>query len=417
MNKYLIIFANTVFGLTLFPYITPFKNSFDLQPWAFIAGFVFLFVFFWHIKKSGEWGMFIASLPKPLVAISIVSVYAGCVLLVGLISGNSTFVFGLRALFSYASVLIFTLFGLVAWRYVKVEVFFVSLGLWFMSAMAQLVWGISATSSVLSRLSAGGNRGVTALASEPAFYASFCAALIVLNEIFYKEKRYSGYVYIFVFLLLIVQITLSYAGVGLMIFLLLVCAKLINLFFVNEGRVGKLLTFFTLGIVLFVLGVFYINPRFENTRGGEIFKQAVSSPKAFTSSSPSVSYRLFNPILGIYGGIIETYGVGFGIGAKEVGVIPDWLAKIHGGSRSWGGRIEGGLPGTVYELGLMGAIYSLLITFVYLKSVVSNINMRGAFMVGLFLVLLPFALFGSIAFPLFGLIIGVQFYHYKRLNQ
>lgn len=239
--KYKIIIANVVFVLAMFPYVLFFHTHFDLQPWAIIFASLFSIFLFYEDKFS---------LPTPLKILALFIFYAFISFVYLMLKGSASIFYGAESLAGYLSILVFAFVGYRTFSYLKTEYYFGAIEVWLMAAFSQLLFGAAVLSPLLSRVSTGGVRGLTSLASEPAFYATICISLLVLNEFFYFNKKYGIKAYSVVFLVLLLQIILSYSGIGMMLLLLFAMAKLLELLFIKEEKIKKWLT---LGSMIFII--------------------------------------------------------------------------------------------------------------------------------------------------------------------
>lgn len=266
----------------------------------------------------------------------------------------------------------------------------------------------------IGSLGSWGYRGATSLAPEPGYYATVCAAFLVLNEIFYKEKRYGAKVYIVLLfiLILILQIILSHSGTGLLFLSLFLASKALSVFWGGEsGR--KILSVFSLCLIAVCLDLLMFHSMFQKTRAGYIISQLMEDPIGLWQEQRSISTRLGNLVLVLYGGFIKTYGLGFGLARTGQENIPDWLVPVLGIERSWGGRTMGGLLSSIYELGIAGAIFVTAVWWIVIFSILKNYRMRSALFVSAVTFLLPRQIFESIAFPLFGYLVGIHLFYYR----
>ena len=277
-----------------------------------------------------------------------------------------------------------------------------------------MFFGSIILSGVVSRFSTGGYRGFTSLAPEPAYYAIFCIFLLILNEFFFFQQKYKRIIYYLILFLLIFQILFTYSGVGIGLLLFFTFSKMLHLLLIKDSKEKK---FILIAIIIPLLAVFMFtqNNFLKKTRGGDVLKNVINSPLDLYKNDLSVSLRLGNPIFGLYGGLVEKKGFGFGFSNISNKSIPGWLILVIGEERNFGGRIQGGLPSLVYEIGIMGLILSFVILFVFIKSIFINKRIKLILLISFMLILLPVMFFGSLAFPLFGYFLGIHlFYLYNH---
>jgi hypothetical protein len=293
-------------------------------------------------------------------------------------------------------------------------------GAWLGGAFSQFLFGVSSLTIFLPRIAPDtglGGRGFASFATEPSFYAAACILLLVLNEFFYLQKRYNIKLYIGLFLVLLLQIILSYSGVGIMMLILFGCSKLFEVLFIKEDRKRK---FLALGIIILItlsVLLFFNDRLLGGKRAGVVLKQSVSNPVSLVDKDYSVSNRLMNPVVGIYGGVVETKGLGFGVGSKEKGPVPSWLSKLRGIETRFGGKIEGGLVQSIYELGFMGIFYVILVLGIVVMSIFRNSKMRPALITSACAIFAPMFIWGSLAIPLLGYILGIHLYYLYNLEK
>jgi len=137
--------------------------------------------------------------------------------------------------------------------------------------------------------------------------------------------------------------------------------------------------------------------------------------KGLWRKDPGVSLRLGNTVLVLYGGLVKTHGLGFGLARMGQEKVPEWLASWLGKERSWGGRTMGGLLSAIYELGIIGVIMVITVWWIIARSILRNPHMRPALLSSALVFLLPRHIFDSIAFPLLGYLLGIHlFYAYDN---
>ncbi len=396
------IIPSLLFVLMLLPYVSFVPLPFDTQPYALVC--VALYITYAFLRKE-------IRIPQSIKILIGVTVYAAAAFGILLLMGKADMLGGLRSLSGYVSWIVFALFGYICRDEIFGAAFMIGVVAWLYGALMQLAFGLGSVAWLLPRFSTGGYRGLTSLAPEPAYYATACICMLVLNEYFYMKGNYGRAVYWTAFLASIVGITLSYSGAGLLLLAAFAGAKVVEVLFGAPDRPTRLRGILCVGIIGIALSLFFLGKVFGGTRGGHVLTQSISHPAALASSDLSVSYRLINPVLAVYGGIVETHGIGFGIGAKEGRPLPTWLAWKLGKVRLFGGRIQGGLFQPVYELGLIGFIVPAVVLLVLWESVRRKSRMRAVFIVSALVVFGPLFIFGPIATPLFGFLFGLHVRH------
>jgi hypothetical protein len=147
---------------------------------------------------------------------------------------------------------------------------------------------------------------------------------------------------------------------------------------------------------------------FEDKRVGYLLESAIESPSELMKYR-GFSIRASNVVTALYGGLVETRGVGFGVGSSESSYesIPEWIVNLRGGwDRNWGGRVHGGLVSHIYELGVIGAFW--IVGFIWGFFYAFRRTRMKEFVALSFLFLLPVLFFeGTPAIPIAGYIFGL----------
>jgi hypothetical protein len=421
--SYPSIIFSLAFLLILFPYVTIVPIVSDIQPWACILAFVSALL----LSRNGQW----KKMPKSFIVLLSISAYACVRFGFSLAAGHAIFFEGIRSLWGYGSILIFAFFAYWSFEKITPKIFTVSVVVWTFGAMMQLFAGTHVLAPLLARLSTDAARGLTSFAPEPAFYAAFCMACFVLNELFFQKGGYARDQYLALQLLLVVQMMLAASGVGIV--LLMACGSVTLLRFIfARTKTARRYALFSLGLIaLSLLFQRYVHvnkqpivqrffhheqagiydqsvPAQQKSRAASIITQSFKKPVSFVQKDSSTRYRLFNVVIGAYGGIIETKGIGMGIGSVATTPVPSWLGTLIGETRNFGGRIEGGFAQVVYEIGIVGVLYVGIIVYILIRSIAYNPNIRWVLIVSSVVVFAPYMLFGSISFPLLGYLLGIH---------
>jgi hypothetical protein len=429
------------FVLALFPYITFWHTSFDLQPWALLLGVILSVLFFVKEHKT---------IPQPLQIVGAITLYAGVIFAVLLLKHQASLFDGTRSMVDYISLFIFTYVGFYTFKTVPEKVYIIAIIVWLLGAAAQLYYGPHILAPFLSRLSTDSSRGMTSFASEPAFYASFAVTMMILNELFYLEKKYNWKLYCLIALLLILQITFAAAGVGLVVLILFAVGKIITLFFKSQNSDDRLGSLIIIILIALSLGfqrydsfknyitihpIPHITIRSHNSqqqagttgssspseaiqsRSSYILQSSVDNPAAFIQNDNSIKLRLFNPIPAVYGGLIYTKGFGIGLGVSSTQIVlPQPIGKLFNNGTIFNDRIQGGFVTAIYELGVVGIVFIATIAWILIKSLYKNSYMRSFTLLSIMTVFLPAFIFGSFAFPLLGYILGIHLYYLKNTS-
>ncbi|HTL39264.1 MAG TPA: hypothetical protein VL306_00405 [Methylomirabilota bacterium] len=419
VSKTKIVLITLALIAVFFPYISPIHTPSDTQPWALVFALLLLLVICYEQREK-----FFRNIPGPLKMLGIIFIYTGIVFFVHLFFlKDADFVLGLRSIFGYFSLIILTYFGFKFWQDIPGTFFIGAVGAWFIGAIDQVFFGFGIFAPLLHRFATGGFRGFkyfapgfTSFAPEPAFYATMCIYFLILNEFLYKQKKYSPASYIGIVIVLLTQIVMSYSGVGLMMLLLFLLGKGIELLVIKSNSREKKVQATVLVLSLIVVSLFLFNKSLNQSRSGALLQTSVTEPSALADDT-SVTNRLGNPVLALYGGIFKTYGIGFGLGTKSTEALPSWLDKLTGGHGVWGGRIEGGFSQTIYELGIVGFILIGIILYIIGKSIIYGREYRGALIISFMTAFVSLFIFGAIANPLAGLLLGIHLYFASNKNE
>ena len=319
------ILAGLLFAAVLFPYLSPLRTAFDTQPWAilFAAAIAVL--------------AFPVRVPRILVPLFGILGYALVVFAIGLARGTANPSDGLRSIAGYLAVPLIAYAAFRIYRFLDVRIFLAGAAAWLAVGLVQIAFNPYFLSWVLPRKSTFGamGRGVTSLAPEPFYYAKVMIALFILNEIFRRERRYGRATYLAVAAALAFQIVISFAGIGVVWLAAGAVAKAIALAW-EDGRPDRLASAAVIAMLAIGAACFVLLPGLHLTRGGDILRKAAMNPATLYRQDLSASNRLGNLAVGLYGGLGETKGLGFGIGTEPRGEIPFWLRKYVGEEPSLG---------------------------------------------------------------------------------
>jgi len=404
--------ANIIFILALFPYISPFNTPFDIQPWALITVIIYVTIYILLSKES-------FSMPYPFWILFFVTIYALFFYLFLLLVNIANPLNGLRSFVGYLSISLFAFTSFKTYKYISVKPFIISVTIWFLVGIVQYIYGPMVTDWIVPRIGSAaswGYRGASSLATEPADYARMCLFFFIFNELFFRERKYGKFLYIVIFIALIFQIILSFSGTGILFIGLIGIYKFLE-FILNFNKIKhRVLTFMIIISIIFAVYIFVKIPLFQRYRAGDLINKAIKDPISLIIKDPAVSLRVFNPVIAFYGGLIESYGIGFGLGTAEERMLPEWLGFWLGEERLWGGRILGGLVAAVYEIGIVGLLFVIEFLLILFRSVYYNRNfIRSALIFSSILLLFSSFAFASMAFPLLGYLLGIHlFYAYKN---
>ena len=391
------VLAGLFFAAVLFPYLSPLRTPFDTQPWAILFAAIIAAL------------VFPVRIPRALVPLFGVAGYGLVVFAIGLVRGTADPSAGLRSIAGYLAVPLIATAASRVYRFLDVRIFLAGVAVWLAVGLLQFVFNPYFLSWILPRKSTFGamGRGVTSLAPEPFYYAKVMIALFILNEIFRRERRYGRGIYLAVAAALAFQIVISFAGIGIVWLAAGAVAKAIAIAW-EDAKPDRFVSAAVVAMLAAGAASFVLLPGLHRTRGGDILRKAAMNPAVLYRQDLSASNRLGNLAVGLYGGLVETKGLGFGIGTKPRGEIPFWLRKYVGKSRPWGGRISGGLVQGVYELGAVGLVFLIWPLWILVSSVVKDKARRGGFWLTICLLYPVVAVSESPAFPLFAFLLGVH---------
>lgn len=399
----MILVANIVFFLSLFPYLTPFDTRFDTQPWAFaVAAFVAPALIAARSRLA---------LPGPLWLLLAFGLYAALIYAI-----NSDAYYGLRSLAGYGSVFLFALVAYKTYRHVSSKLYLTAVGAWLLVGLVQVFIHSSFASGVVSRMSTGGPRGVTSLAVEPSFYAIVCIFMLILNEFFFIERKYTFRIYLAVVLALTFQIAISYSALGILFLLVFGVAKLGSVMLPGHKR--------QMGVVLVIVAIMGITLTaflrvdvLKQTRAGQIMAKITSCPADLLYQDESVAIRGAHALLPLYS-LSLNYGAGLGLGtwnehAHKLGMMTEaeWVLNlVEANQLSVGGRVLSGWGTAIYELGLIGLLFVATALYILASGIRRNRRMKMTCMLSMAVVFPLMAMAVPLAFPMFGYLLGIHLY-------
>ena len=401
------ILSVIVLFFVMFPYLTPLRTKWDTQPWALLFA-----VFYLAASTLLHKRLF---LHRMLYIIAICTLYGVFVTVVFFVLGETDVLLMLRRMVAYMT---FVFVSLVSFREhgsYKYTWLVVSVFLWFFGLIIQKFVDMQILSPLLPRLSVRPNQGVTSLSPEPSYYAIQMGFFLLLNDLYWREKRYDWRVYVLLVLAIAVQLVASLSGTSLIV-LLALFVGLLEFMVKLDKRItgGVVVLLLLLSAVLFPL----YWPKIENSRpvvlATRLEKVVVEgAPVSTIVRDRSVVYRSITPIVGIYGGLVVSRGIGFGWGRVTDRPFPPWLVSILGpyrysggqrvGEWRWGGTIMGGMSSAVYELGIIGLVYIAAVYYIVLRAFRSGyVSVAALFLFAV----VTIGGFVSLAHPMFGYLIG-----------
>lgn len=399
------ISINRIVGVLLFvaccfPYISPIDTPFDTQPYAIALAGVIIILFFFANKDF--------PIPKMLIPFLLIFLYSILLLLM-----SNDIGMGFRSIVGYGSVILISLAAFATFKHVRGKHFIFVVSVWLFFGLVQLLVDKSFGSFMLSRLSTSESRGITSLAAEPSFYSIICIFLFVLNDLFYSKKEYSKRMYSFIFLLLFVQLILSQTGVGFMLFLVYLIAKMVSQ--LDFKRTVK--QFFALGVVGAVfIGLFQMVDSLKYSRLGSLIDVGLSNPTLLLFTDGSVADRAVHIILS-HASLLFSYGIGFGLGnwgdhseelATRVGGITLDIARVN---MTEEGRIMSGWGTPIFEIGIFGLLFMLTFLFIMIRGFKTvDTSLKSVYLSSFITIYFVMLNAVPIAFPLFGYVVGVFTY-------
>lgn len=451
-DAFLRIAAGALLLTAIFPYCSPIRTPFDTQPWTLIVAAIALLVLY-----DGS---------RPFGAYFLLAGYAALVLLVGLVGGASRLKEGLRSLVVYVSIAVIAWAASRLFRHFPARLFLAGVGVWLLVTLVQTAVDPGFLSDWLPRLPEFGfghvGRGVRALAPEPSYFVKTMVAFFVLNEFFFKDRRYGRAAYLTVTAAIVFQVVVATAGVSVVYLGVGAAAKAVSIVWEKAGK-EKIVAGAAALLLAAGLAAFFVVPEIRASRGGSYatrIETAISSPagqaadpagspekargrttarynpapknltpktgvsplekllkefSALYQKDQSTSTRLGNLIWSLYGGLIETKGAGFGMGTDAWGQVPPWMLKYVGVNRPWGGRNGGGFVQGVYELGAIGLVFLIGPLWLIAGNLRRERAFRGPVWMTLALIYPAAAISESAAFPLLGVLLGIHgFLRLKR---
>jgi hypothetical protein len=213
------------------------------------------------------------------------------------------------------------------------------------------------------------------------------------------------------------QIVLTKSGMGLVLLTVFGGAKFAAALFTGTAPPRKRLGALIVGASVMVLGLvmFTVNPVLSESRAGYLLTGAVRDPVELALDDASLRTRLFNPVVGLYGGLVVTRGLGFRLSAGAGEPAPVWLAALTG-SRFWGDKNLGGVTEPVYELGVIGLLVPTAIVWILTWSIKRSGKHRAAVLVSAATLLVMVLFSESLASPYVGYLLGIHLsYAYPRV--
>ncbi len=397
-------FSNILLLLVLFPYISLFNTPFDTQPFALIFS-ILLFLILLDRKQNA------LSFPLPLWFILLIFFYAIYFYLI-----ISDWVYGYRSLAGYASIFFIGLASYKTFKYVNLKFYFSAISIWLIVGLMQLLVEKKLGQWLLPRMSTDAFRGVTSLAVEPSYYAIVCIFLLILNEIFRINGKYSRKLYFVIMLALSFQILISLSGMGLLFLAIFFFSKFISaIIFDRTIKNLSMLSFIVIIPLISILSFLFI-PELQNTRGGDLLIKVIRDPITVFYTDGSVADRASHLLLSFYS-LIYSHGVGLGLGTWNnyadslVSWAGGWVEEIATDKLTLSGRIMSGWGSAIFELGIIGIFLIFIFLWIMLVGICRNKKMRSVYATSIIVIFFIMLMAVPLAFPLFGYTLGVFLYY------
>lgn len=326
---------------------------------------------------------------------------------------------GLRSLVGYASVCFISITGYYTFKYIQGKHFIGAVFIWFFFGLIQLFINKQFGMSLLSRLSTSEGRGITSLAVEPSFYSIICLFFLVLNDVFKAKGAYSKRVHLVLFFVITSQVFFARAGVGVVLFMVYLGAKVIS----SRGVLSLAKGVLGLSAVA-LLGVLVLTAvlSIQFTRIGMLVYSLTHDPIGLMLSDGSTADRLLH-ILISHLSVFYSYGIGFGLGnwnenamdiASNTGGFVLQLANVN---ITLSGRIMSGWGTAIFELGIVGIFFMISFLFLMRKGFKRTSNeMKSVYLSSAITIYFTMLMAVPISFPLFGYVIGVFAYLQTKEN-
>lgn len=374
----------------LFPYINVFPFYVDIQPNALVISCVYLLInnkkILSSIKKDFalDYFLFFITLLIPIVYFDF--------------SFNAV-----RAIVVYMSFIIVPICGyyiLKDERKIREGMIKKAIMVWLFVGLVQNFIKSDFLSFLLIRMSTGGDRGVTSLATEPTNYGYVCLFFIVFCLMFKSEK--GKYILISLFqLIFLARSTTAILLLFIGIVIIVIYKYYKSLYFL-----------FAIFISIFlIIGLFYLVTTFlPDSRMATLLIKILDNPYKTITTDGSVNQRLGHIIFAIKGSLdnflIPRGYSAFGDYSRSV-----YIAGYSDVAFVVGNRILSGLGGTIFELG----IFSLIVIFQIKNKVSYTIQGKMGKAIGLWVVIIMFMAI-SISMPLLHFLLSIGVYNKYKEN-
>lgn len=386
--------------MAAFPYVAVSESQTDIQPY-----FLILQVLGTVVLWMGG-GLTVTPTVKYLL---ILAAFASLHFAVFVLAGRSDILTGSRQLFGYLALAISTLYFYNALRLTSSRIVVSVVIIWTMGFLLQVVFGFEIMAPFLGRLSTGGGRGFTSFSPEPSFYAKVLLVLSLWVQSTQLAGRLSVRVSVSLYALIALQVLFTFSVTAILIIPVVLFQVLAS--YVTARRAVAVA-----GLVAMVAaGIFVTADRQQiidvlnqtETRSALYLASKIDATSADDDYSSSV--RLVNPLIALYGGLVESFGLGVGMGLKPEywTPYPEALQSVAFVQWQIGEKLLGGLVSIVYELGIIG-LWLLVLTLG--SSLRAAVSLRGSvvrLLAGANIAVF-YLMYDSIATPYLGLLLALS---------
>lgn len=396
------ILSSVILLATIFPYVTLIPTPFDTQPYALAASAVLL------VHAVLSLGPHLR-IPRSSLVFFFVFAVAG-----GYFVSQTMDLGAARSLVGYASIAIISLavyYGLLS---VPPQVFAVSVVIWFVVALAQIGISREFGAMFLSRMSTSRDRGITALAVEPSYFAICCIFMLLLNGVYAMRGGYGVKTQRLVAALLFAQIFMAASALGFLLLGVYLAAYLIA----QRRMLGRVRAVL-LGVLLAIVTVaaFTFVPSLAEGRITTILDKFADGPLVLIYGDGSIADRLLD-VMASPIGLFTSGGLGYGMdawyteGEHIIASSSPFVQSLAGvNPTGLSGRLLSGWGSAIFEIGIFGVLLVCTYIHVSLKAVRGASSPKEKQIV-ITIAITTFVLLivaVPLAFPFFGLMVGVLF--------
>jgi hypothetical protein len=404
LNYPIILLSNLVFFFILFPYLSPFRTSFDTQPYGIFFAILFFLISLAYSKVKFNYDV---------TLLFLLLTYSFFIFFTRSIDFFSSF----RSLTGYVSFVMFTYFGYLSNRYLNATLFNVSILIWFFFGFIQFFFYKSFGSALISSMRTTPERGVTSLAVEPSFYSIICFFMMFINDFFYSNNKISKGSFIRNIILLVLQIFISFSGIGFLFLFIFFLSKWIIYFFFKKVY-SNLFIYLIVFLILFITFPLIISI-FDNIRGVVLLNSILNNPLDLILNDYSFSIRFVHMFISITNLFNNLSGYGLGNWNYYVEDLilhsPAWIKFLVDTNNLYlYGRILSGWGSLIFELGVFGLIPIIILVkifFKYFSKQNKMYNYLSSFTIFLFIIMLMAI---PISFPFFGFSFGILLFYTKK---